>query len=110
MGMAFVAALDPTAALVSTFSVFGRSVRNPKEAFRAVFADTSDEGLAKAFAEVDADSSGTIEADELGRYVKRKYGGSVNDVAIMEMIKAADTTGDSQITFDEFKAIVLQAA
>ena len=80
-----------------------------KAAFQQVFAsaiDKSDEGLAKAFKKVDADSSGNISAAEMSAHIASVYGGAMDESITTEMLKAADTDGDGEVSLDEFKAIM----
>ena len=68
-----------------------------KAAFQQVFAsaiDKSDEGLAKAFEKVDADSSGNISAAEMSAHIASVYGGAMDESITTEMLKAADADGD----------------
>ena len=80
-----------------------------KAAFQQVFAsaiDKSDEGLAKAFKKVDVDSSGNISAAEMSAHIASVYGGAMDESITTEMLKAADTDGDGEVSLDEFKAIM----
>ena len=80
-----------------------------KAAFQQVFASTvdkSDEGLAKAFKKVDVDSSGNISAAEMSAHIAAVYGGAMDESITTEMLKAADTDGDGEVSLDEFKTIM----
>ena len=68
--------------------------------------DKSDEGLAKAFEKVDADSSGKLSAAEMSAHIASVYGGAMDESITTEMLKAADTDGDGEVSLDEFKTIM----
>ena len=69
--------------------------------------DKSDAGLAKRFAAVDRDGSGSISADEMKEYILSVYGNNANQAAtVRAMMMAADTNGDNEIDLDEFKAFM----
>ena len=77
--------------------------------FQALFGedmDKSDEGLAKAFAEVDGDGSGKISGDEMKAYIVKVYGNSLDEKMVAEMMAMADTDGDGEVDLDEFKIIM----
>lgn len=80
----------------------------PQAAFRAVFGvlDTSDAGLAAAFAKVDTDSSGGISFDEMRAFIASTYGGEVDTGVVDAMMKAADADADGELDLDEFKAFI----
>merc|ERR1712204_132377 len=84
--------------------------KEAEAAFQQVFAsslvDKSDEGLAAAFAKVDADSSGNISATEMSAHIASVYGGAMDESITTEMLKAADTDGDGEVSLDEFKTIM----
>ena len=91
-------------AINATFEALGVNA-----AFQSVFGadiDKSDEGLAKAFASVDADGSGKISADEMKGYITKVYGKGISEDVLTAMMKAADTDGDGEVDLDEFKKIM----
>jgi hypothetical protein len=90
-------------ALEATLKTHGAKV-----AFKQVFdtaIDKSDEGLAKAFKKVDADSSGNVSAAEMSAHIASVYG-AMDESITTEMLKAADTDGDGEVSLDEFKTIM----
>jgi hypothetical protein len=79
------------------------------QGFQAVFGediDKSDAGLEAAFAKVDADKSGKINAAEMKAYILSVYEKGLDDKSIGEMIATADTNNDGEIDLDEFKIIM----
>ena len=90
--------------LKATFSLLGVTA-----AFQAVFGaniDKSDEGLAKAFASVDADGSGKISSDEMKAYIVSVYGEGLDGEIVTSMMTTADLDGDGEVDLDEFKTIM----
>ena len=80
-----------------------------KAAFQQVFASTidkSDAGLEKAFKQVDTDASGQISAAEMSAHIASVYGSGLDESITAEMLKAADTDGDGEVSLDEFKTIM----
>lgn len=74
-----------------------------------VNVDTSDEGLEKLFKELDADGSGNISKEEMTKAIEKLYAGSsqkLDEKFIDQMMTAADTDGDGEISLDEFKVIM----
>lgn len=67
-------------------------------------SDTEAELLA-AFQTFDRDNSGTISADEL-RAMLKSLGDDMTDQEINDLIREADTDGDNNISFAEFKSIM----
>ena len=67
--------------------------------------DKSDAGLAKRFALVDSDSSGTISSKEMKDYILSVYGEGQQKV-VNAMMKAADTNQDGEVDLDEFKVFM----
>ena len=65
------------------------------------FKKYSDDELHVAFRQFDQDGSGYIQVDELEN-IMRKMGRRFNRSQINAMVKALDTSGDGQISFDEF--------
>ena len=59
--------------------------------------DRSGEGLRKAFAEVDADSSGKISGAEMKAYIQRVYGSVLEDSAVEGMLQSADKDDDGEV-------------
>jgi hypothetical protein len=79
------------------------------QGFQAVFGediDKSDAGLEAAFAKVDVDKSGKINAAEMKAYILSVYEKGLDDKSIGEMIATADTNNDGEIDLDEFKIIM----
>ena len=79
------------------------------QGFQAVFGediDKSDAGLEAAFAKVDVDKSGKINAAEMKAYILNVYEKGLDDKSIGEMIATADTNNDGEIDLDEFKIIM----
>nr|WP_246844007.1 EF-hand domain-containing protein [Hydrocoleum sp. CS-953] len=60
--------------------------------------------LRRVFQYIDTDGSGYISLDELQTYI-RTIDTYINDEQIEKMLKAADTSGDNLISFEEFKAV-----
>ena len=80
-----------------------------KAAFQQVFASTidkSDAGLERAFKQVDTDASGQISAAEMSAHIASVYGSGLDESITAEMLKAADTDGDGEVSLDEFKTIM----
>lgn len=67
-------------------------------------SDTEAE-LRAAFEVFDKDKSGTISADEL-RAMLKSLGDDMTDKEINDIIREADTDGDNNISFAEFKNIM----
>jgi hypothetical protein len=68
--------------------------------------DTSDEGLEALFQKVDADSSGNISKAEMSSAVAELYGKPLKPALVDEMMAAADTDNDGQISLEEFKVMM----
>ncbi len=60
--------------------------------------------LYRVFQYIDTDRSGYISLDELQTYI-RSIDTYINDVQIEKMLKAADTSGDDLISYEEFQAV-----
>ncbi|NES08294.1 MAG: EF-hand domain-containing protein, partial [Okeania sp. SIO2F4] len=60
--------------------------------------------LYRVFQYIDTDRSGYISLDELQTYI-RSIDTDINDVQIENMMKAADTSGDDLISYEEFQAV-----
>nr|MDJ0518115.1 EF-hand domain-containing protein [Trichodesmium sp. MO_231.B1] len=60
--------------------------------------------LYRVFQYIDTDRSGYISLDELQTYI-RSIDTDINDVQIEKMMKAADTSGDDLISYEEFQAV-----
>ena len=63
--------------------------------------------LRDVFMVFDKDQSGTISAEEL-RNVMRVIGEKLTDQEIEDAIKLADTTGDGEVSYDEFIQFILE--
>jgi calmodulin len=63
--------------------------------------------LRDVFMVFDKDQSGTISADEL-RNVMKVIGEKLTDQEIEDAIKLADTTGDGEVSYDEFIQFILE--
>ena len=80
-----------------------------KAAFQQVFASTidkSDAGLEKAFQQVDTNANGQISAAEMSAHIASVYGSGLDESITAEMLKAADTDGNGEVSLDEFKTIM----
>jgi len=77
-----------------------------QQAFASSLVDKSDDALAKAFAKVDTDASGQISAAEIRAHIASVYGTGLDESIAAEMLKAADTDGDGEVSLDEFKTIM----
>lgn len=64
-----------------------------------------DEELRMAFALFDADGKGKVTLDDLKR-VSNELCGNMTDDALAEMIKSADSDGDSEISYEDFVKII----
>ena len=83
------------------------------QGFQALFdksLDKTDEGLAKAFGEIDTDGGGTLDLGEMKEYITKTYlnitGRKIDQKLVNEMMNAADTDGDGEVDFEEFKVIM----
>ena len=76
---------------------FKRNRRNSK--------DLSDDTLRLAFAEIDKDGSGCIDRDELTEALVAQNA-NLKPAQIEQLITMADTNGDGEIDFEEYKAIM----
>ena len=82
--------------------------------FQSVFSDfnesgkvdTSDAGLEKMFYSVDTDKSGKISDVEMKGAIKKLYGVNLDEKLVDDMMKAADTNNDKEISLEEFKVIM----
>ena len=68
--------------------------------------DKSDTGLEAAFAKVDLDRSGKMDAAEVKAYILAVYENGLNDTVSSEMMATADTNNDGEVDLDEFKIIM----
>lgn len=68
-------------------------------------ASDTDAELLAAFRVFDTDNSGTISADEL-RAMLKSLGDNMSEKEINDLVREADTDGDNQISFEEFKIIM----
>lgn len=88
-------------------SIETMSKLDPTAGFQWVFGanvDESDEGLAKTFASVDTDASGSITADEFRGYINKVHGKGLDEGTLQAMISSADTNHDGKVDLDDFKA------
>jgi centrin-1 len=69
----------------------------------------SREDINKVFSLFDVDGKGLITLRDLKR-VAKELGETLTDAELLEMIERADRDGDSQITPDDFAAIMLRKA
>jgi Ca2+-binding EF-hand superfamily protein len=72
--------------------------------------DKSDAGLEAAFAKIDIDKSGKIDADEMKGYILSTYENGLDDKTIDEMMTAADIDKDGKVTLAEFMVVDPSAA
>ena len=72
-------------------------------------ADLSDEALRKAFDEIDLDHGGTLDHDELTAAIKKAMP-DASEADVKAMLDFADKDGNGEITFEEYKEIVLAAS
>jgi Ca2+-binding EF-hand superfamily protein len=63
--------------------------------------------LRDAFAVFDADGSGSIDRNELKRLMK-KLGQALSDAELDAMMEEVDTNGDGEISFEEFKFLMVR--
>ena len=68
--------------------------------------DKSDAGLEAAFAKIDIDKSGKIDADEMKGYILSTYENGLDDKTIDEMMMAADIDKDGEVNLAEFMVIM----
>ena len=68
----------------------------------------TDEELSAVFVSIDTSGDGEIDVDELKTAI-RKVNPNIDDTAIERMLTFADGDGDAQVSFDEFKKIILSA-
>ncbi|EPS70174.1 hypothetical protein M569_04591, partial [Genlisea aurea] len=66
----------------------------------------SDESVRETFDVIDKDQNGFITPEEL-REVLLKLGESVSDEEVLSMISEADYDGDGQVSFEDFKRLLL---
>ena len=79
------------------------------QGFQAVFGediDKSDAGLEAAFAKVDVDKSGKMDAAEVKAYILTVYKNGLDDKVVSEMMATADTNNDGEVDLNEFKIIL----
>ncbi|WP_395241646.1 EF-hand domain-containing protein, partial [Salmonella sp. s51933] len=77
------------------------------EKFLAECDRNNEKELREAFNTFDKDGSNFVTKDELSKVMKA-CGEKVSDEDLTKMIKAADTSGDGKISFDEFKKMMGQ--
>ena len=58
--------------------------------------------LYEVFTALDADGSGSVEQDELRDVLLRTGGAPIDDVALAQWRREADTDGDTMLSFAEF--------
>jgi len=68
--------------------------------------DKSDAGLEAAFAKVDVDKSGKMDAAEVKAYILTVYKNGLDDKVVSEMMATADTNNDGEVDLNEFKIIM----
>ena len=68
--------------------------------------DRSDLGLERSFYAMDHDGSGRLSGAELQAHIMKTYGRKLDDSAISQMLAAADTNHDGEVSLSEFKAIM----
>ena len=55
---------------------------------------------------MDTDASGKISAAEIRAHIASVSGSGLDESIAAEMLKAADTDGDGEVSLDEFKTIM----
>jgi len=100
-----------TGPLDKTFATMGVEV-----GFQSVCAgmggpnvDKSDASLEKLFKELDGDASGHVSRAEMEAAITKMYGKPLEPHLVDQMMKAADTDGDGEISLSEFKTIMRAA-
>lgn len=99
--------LDP--AVLSRLKQFSAMNKLKKMALRVIAESLSEEeiaGLREMFTAMDTDNSGAITYDELKEGL-RKYGSTLNDTEIHDLMEAADIDNSGTIDYGEFIAATL---
>ncbi|KAJ4746606.1 Calcium-dependent protein kinase [Rhynchospora pubera] len=99
--------LDP--AVLSRLKHFSAMNKLKKMALRVIAESLSEEeiaGLREMFTAMDTDNSGAITYDELKEGL-RKYGSTLNDTEIHDLMEAADIDNSGTIDYGEFIAATL---
>ena len=91
-----------------TFARFGAvsGFQTAIASLRGGSVDLSDAELDKLFTQIDADRSGRISYNEMYMALSKKYGKELEPSVIKQMMAAADTDDDGEISLDEFKTIM----
>ncbi|RAL53181.1 hypothetical protein DM860_006853 [Cuscuta australis] len=106
-GVAPDRALDP--AVLSRLKQFSAMNKLKKMALRVIAESLSEEeiaGLTEMFKSMDTDNSGAITFDELKAGL-RKYGSTLKDTEIQELMDAADVDNSGTIDYGEFIAATI---
>ncbi|XP_047942351.1 calcium-dependent protein kinase 4 [Salvia hispanica] len=106
-GVAPDRALDP--AVLSRLKQFSAMNKLKKMALRVIAESLSEEeiaGLKEMFAAMDTDNSGAITFDELKAGL-RKYGSTLKDTEIRDLMDAADVDNSGTIDYGEFIAATI---
>ena len=110
MASAFViATLIGTNPTLKSLNLSSNKLAGEASIWQEVFGediDKSDAGLEAAFAKVDVDKSGKINAAEMKAYILSVYEKGLDDKSFGEMIATADTNNDGEIDLDKFKIIM----
>ena len=64
------------------------------------------ESMRTAFASFDTDGSGSISVEELREVLVKNLGQQVSDDELDRLVQLADSNGDGEIDFEEFKALM----
>ena len=64
------------------------------------------ESMRTAFASFDTDNSGSISVEELREVLVKNLGQQVSDDELDRLVQLADSNGDGEIDFEEFKALM----
>jgi hypothetical protein len=104
-----IAALIGTNPTLKSLNLSSNKLAGEASIWQEVFGediDKSDAGLEAAFAKVDTDTSGKINAEEMKAYILSVYPKGLDNRKIAQMMAAADTNKDGEIDLAEFKVIM----
>ncbi|XP_070836791.1 parvalbumin beta-like [Chaetodon trifascialis] len=107
--MAFAGVLNDAEVAAALDACKDAGTFDHKKFFKACgMAGKSADDVKKAFAIIDQDKSGFIEADELKLFLQNFKAGAraLTDAETSAFMKAGDTDGDGKIGADEFASLV----